>query len=115
MLVFASIGSKNPIEEILFDNQYDPGNLLKMGQGYLPLKPWLLRPPIFPSPKMSLWYRVRIPGAPLTSFNDSGVRVIFLGLKFWPKVIFLGLSKTPGFFGVAKKNWRDFFGLQKKN
>ena len=25
------------------------------------------------------------PGAQLTYFNDGGVRVIFLGLKFWPK------------------------------
>ena len=38
-----------------------------------------------------------VPGAPLTHFNDGGggggggVRVIFLGLKFWPKVIFLGV------------------------
>ena len=33
------------------------------------------------------------PGAPLTYFNDGGggVRVIFLGLRFWPKVIFWGL------------------------
>ena len=32
-----------------------------------------------------------IPGTLLTYFNDGRVRVIFLGLKFWPKVIFLGL------------------------
>ena len=44
-----------------------------------------------------------IPGVPLRYFNDGEVRVIFLGLKFWPKVIFLGLWKTPGFFWVAKK------------
>ena len=31
------------------------------------------------------------PGAPLTYFNDGGVRRIFLGLTFWPKGIFLGL------------------------
>ena len=34
------------------------------------------------------------PGATLTYFNDGGgggIRVIFWGLKFWPKVIFLGL------------------------
>ena len=40
------------------------------------------------------------PGAPLTYFNDGGVRRIFLGLTFWPKGIFLGLWKTPGFFWV---------------
>ena len=35
------------------------------------------------------------PGAPLTYFNDGarggGVRVMFLGLIFWPKVIFWAL------------------------
>ena len=31
------------------------------------------------------------PGAPLTYFNDGGVRRIFWGLTFWPKGIFLGL------------------------
>ena len=31
------------------------------------------------------------PGAPLTYFNDGGVRRIFLGLAFRPKGIFLGL------------------------
>ena len=31
------------------------------------------------------------PGAPLTYFNDGGVRRILLGLTFWPKGIFLGL------------------------
>ena len=35
--------------------------------------------------------RAEIPGAPLTYFNDGGVRRIFLGLTFWPKAIFLGL------------------------
>ena len=54
------------------------------------------------------------PGAPLTYFNDGGVRVIFLGLKFWPKVIFWGLWKTPGFFGVAKKTEVVFLGCKKK-
>ena len=29
-----------------------------------------------------------VPGDPLTYFNDGGIRVIFLGQKFWPKVIF---------------------------
>ena len=64
------------------------------------------------------------PGAPLTYFNNGGLRVIFLGLKFWPKVVFWGLLKTPGFFGsqrknrgifwVAKKGLRDFLGMLKK-
>ena len=55
--------------------------------------------------------------------GGGGVRVIFLGLKCWPKVIFLGLWKTPGifwvakktkkFFWVAKKGIRDFFGYAK--
>ena len=31
------------------------------------------------------------PGAPLTYFNDGGVRRIFLGLTFWPKGSFWGL------------------------
>ena len=31
------------------------------------------------------------PGAPLTYFNDRGVRRIFLGLTFWPKGIIWGL------------------------
>ena len=35
--------------------------------------------------------RAKTPGAPLTYFNDGGVPVMFLGLRFWPKVIFLGL------------------------
>ena len=69
--------------------------------------------------------RTFCPGAPLTYFNDGGVRVIFLGLKFWPKVIFFGSmkdsgifgesrKKTEGFFGVAKKELRDFLGCAKK-
>ena len=35
--------------------------------------------------------RLATPGAPLTYFNDGGVRRIFLGLAFRPKGIFLGL------------------------
>ena len=42
------------------------------------------------------------PWAPLTYFNDGGVRRIFLGLTFWPKGIFWGLWKTPRFFWVVK-------------
>ena len=61
--------------------------------------------------------------APPTYFNNGGggVRVIFLGLKFWPKVIF-GVyeirrdffgsqKKREGFFWVAEKGLRDFFFL----
>ena len=48
------------------------------------------------------------PWAPLTYFNDGGVRRIFLGLTFWPKGIFLGLWKTPDFFG-SRKQHRVFF------
>ena len=68
----------------------------------------------------------KTPGAQLTYFNDGGrVRVIFLGLKFWPKVI-LGVyerrrdfwgsrkKKPKGLFGVAKKGPRDFLGYAKK-
>ena len=53
---------------------------------------------------------VTVPGAPLTYFNDGGVRRIFLGLTFWPKGIFLGLWKTPGFFWVAKTT-QKFLGV----
>ena len=55
--------------------------------------------------------KIWIPGAPLTYFNDGGVRRIFLGLTFWPKGIFLGLWKTPGFFGVAKTTEGFFWVL----
>ena len=56
------------------------------------------------------------PGAPLTYFNDRGIRVIFLGLKFWPKVIFFGYMKDAGIFlGREKNKLRDFLGLQKKD
>ena len=34
--------------------------------------------------------KVLSPGAPLTYFNDGGVRRIFLGLTLWPKGIFWG-------------------------
>ena len=54
----------------------------------------------------------------------GGVRVIFLGQKFWPKVIFfgsmkdagffLGRKKREGFFWIAKKELRDFWGYAKK-
>ena len=57
--------------------------------------------------------------------GGGGVRMIFLGLKFWPKVIFFGTMKDTriflghkikpeGFFGVAKKRLRDFFGYATK-
>ena len=54
------------------------------------------------------------PGAPLTYFNDGRLRVIFLGLKFWPKVVFWGLLKTPGFFGSQRKNRGIFLGCEKR-
>ena len=38
------------------------------------------------------------PGAPLTYFNNRGVRRIFLGLTFWPKGIFLGRENNTGIF-----------------
>ena len=41
-----------------------------------------------------------LPRAPLTYFNDGGVRRIFLGLTFWPTGIFLG----------SRKQHRDFLG-----
>ena len=53
----------------------------------------------------------RLPGAPLTYFNDGGVRRIFWGLTFWPKGIFWGLWKTPGFFWVAKTTEGFFWVL----
>ena len=43
-----------------------------------------------------------------TQGRGGGVRVIFLGLKFWPKVIF-GSMKVAGIFWVAKKT-RGFIG-----
>ena len=65
------------------------------------------------------------PGAPLTYFNDGGIRVIFLGLKFWPKVIFGVCERhqdffrsrkiTEGFFWVVKKRLKDFLGYVKKH
>ena len=59
--------------------------------------------------------RTFCPGAPLTYFNDGGVRVIFLGLKFWPKVIFFGVyERLRGFGGVAKKNGGIFLGCEKR-
>ena len=42
------------------------------------------------------------PGAPLTYFNDGGVRRIFLGLTLWPKGIFLGHENNTGtFLGIV--------------
>ena len=59
------------------------------------------------------------PGVPLTYFNDGaggggGIRVIFGGLKFWPKVIFYGFMKDTGILLGCKKT-EGFFGLQKKD
>ena len=49
------------------------------------------------------------PGAPLTLMEGlggggGGVRLIFSGLKLWPK----------GIFGVYERRW-DFFGSQKNS
>ena len=54
-------------------------------------------------------------GAPPTYFNDGGggVRVNFLGLKFWPKVIFWVYERRQDFLGREKK--RDFLGLRNKD
>ena len=54
---------------------------------------------------------VWLPGAPLTYFNDRGVRRILWGLTFWPKGIFLGLWKMPRFFWVAKTTEGFFWVL----
>ena len=72
--------------------------------------------------------QVGIPQGPhsqILMMRGGGVRMIFLGLKFWPKVIFFGTMKDAGiflgheikpkgFFGVAKKRLRDFFGYATK-
>ena len=75
--------------------------------------------------KTAIVERCFYPGAPLTYFNDGGGgRVIFLGLKFWPKVIFgvfeirrdfCGLQKhNRDFLGCEKSGLRDFLGMLKK-
>ena len=50
------------------------------------------------------------PGAPLTYFNDGGVRRIFLGLTFWPNGIFSGL-KDAGIFLGRENNTGIFLGV----
>ena len=52
--------------------------------------------------------KARSPGAPLTYFNDGGVRRIFLGLRFSPKGIFLGSMKDAGIF-LGRKTTQGFF------
>ena len=70
--------------------------------------------------------KIQHPGAPLTYFSVGGLRVIFLGLKFWPKVIFWVYERYRDFFGsqrkteelfwVAKKGLRNIiFGYAKKS
>ena len=51
------------------------------------------------------------PGAPLTNFNDGGVRRIFLGLTFWPKGIFFGSMKDAGIFLGRANNTGIFLGI----
>ena len=58
------------------------------------------------------------PGAPLTYFNNrggggGGVRVIVLGLKFWPKVIFWVYERRQDIFGSRKKTEEFFLGCKK--
>ena len=55
------------------------------------------------------------PHSYILRMGGGGVRVIFLGLKFWPKEIFFGSMKDVSIFLGRKKNQRDFFGLQKKD
>ena len=74
-----------------------------------PLNPTFLE--IAAHPPVNFEYCENDPGAPLTYFNDGGVRRIFWGLRFWPKGIFLGLWKTPGFFWVAKTTQGFFWVL----
>ena len=66
--------------------------------------------------RVLIFYQSQIPqGPPLTYFNDGGVRVIFLSLKFWPKVIFFGSMKDAGiFWGREKKNGGIFLGCEKR-
>ena len=45
--------------------------------------------------------------------GGGGVRVNFLGLKFWPKVIFWVYERRRDFLGREKK--RDFLGLRNKD
>ena len=62
-------------------------------------------------------FAIFTPGTPLTYFNDGeggGVRVFFLGLKFWPKVIFWVYERRRDFFGSRKKKRRNFFWHAKK-
>ena len=60
---------------------------------------------------------MRIPGPPLIYFNDrgrgGGVRVIFLGLKFWPKGIFSVYERHRDFLG-HEKSTKGFFGCAKE-
>ena len=64
---------------------------------------------------MSKFINIHLPGAPLTYFNDGEVRVIFLGLKFWPKVIFWGCErKKRDFFGLRNKDQGIFLGMLEK-
>ena len=51
------------------------------------------------------------PGAPLTYFNDGGVRRIFLGLTFWPKGIFFGSMKDARIFLGRENNRGIFLGI----
>ena len=56
-----------------------------------PLNPTFLEIATHPPPPVNFEYCENDPGAPLTYFNDGGVRRSFWGLRCWPKGIFLGL------------------------
>ena len=49
-----------------------------------------------------------VPGAPLTYFNDGGVRRIFLGLTFGQKGFFWVYERPRDFLELQKQH-RDFF------
>ena len=50
----------------------------------------------------------------LMTGGGGGFRVIFLGLKFWPKVIFFGSMKDAGIVLGRKKNRGIFLGCEKR-
>ena len=55
--------------------------------------------------------RLLAPGAPLTYFNDGGVRRIFLGLTFFARRDFFGSMKDAGIFLGHENNTGIFLGI----
>ena len=56
------------------------------------------------------------PHSHILMMGGGGVRVIFLGLKFWSKVNFLfGSMKYARIFLGCKKTQKEFFGLRIKD